>query len=77
MALIIEILLDTQLVRDLIHKGDIRHQEAMEKSKNAGVQTFASHLLKRVKERGISLEEALQNSVSPNNLKLKIYQSTR
>lgn len=69
----IEILLGTQLVRDLIHKGEIHAiKEAMEKSENIGMQTFDSHLLKLFKSGNISLEEALQNSDSPNNLKLKI-----
>jgi len=69
----IEILLGTQLVRDLIHKGDVHSiKEAMEKSENVGMQTFDSHLLRLFKQGTISLEEALQNSDSPNNLKLKI-----
>lgn len=69
----IEILLGTQLVKDLIHKGDIHGiREAMEKSENAGMQTFDSHLLRLFKEGVISMEEALLNSDSPNNLKLKI-----
>lgn len=69
----IEILLASQLVRDLIHKGDIHGiKEAMEKSENIGMQTFDSHLLRLFKEGVISLDEALQNSDSPNNLKLKI-----
>jgi twitching motility protein PilU len=69
----IEILLGTELVRDLIKKGDVHSiKEAMEKSENVGMQTFDSHLLKLFKEGTISLEEALRNSDSPNNLKLKI-----
>jgi len=69
----IEILLGTQLVRDLIQKGDIHSiKEAMEKSENVGMQTFDSHLLRLFKAGTISLEEALNNSDSPNNLKLKI-----
>ncbi len=69
----IEILLGTQLVKDLIHKGDVHAiKEAMEKSENVGMQTFDSHLLRLFKEGVISLEEALANSDSPNNLKLKI-----
>lgn len=69
----IEILLGTQLVRDLIQKGDVHSiKEAMEKSENVGMQTFDSHLLRLYKGGTISLEEALQNSDSPNNLKLKI-----
>jgi twitching motility protein PilU len=73
----IEILLGSQLVKDLIHKGEIHEiKEAMEKSENIGMQTFDSHLLKLFKAGTISLEEALQNSDSPNNLKLKINLST-
>ncbi len=69
----IEILLGTQLVKDLIQKGDVHAiKEAMEKSENIGMQTFDTHLLRLYKEGIISLEEALANSDSPNNLKLKI-----
>ena len=69
----IEILLGTQLVKDLIHKGEIQNiKEAMEKSANVGMQTFDGHLLKLYKDGVISLDEALQNSDSPNNLRLKI-----
>ena len=69
----IEILLGTKLVSDLIQKGDVHSiKEAMEKSENIGMQTFDSHLMKLYKSGVISLEEALRNSDSPNNLKLKI-----
>ncbi|MGY6278147.1 PilT/PilU family type 4a pilus ATPase [Methylomonas sp. MgM2] len=69
----IEILLGTKLVSDLIQKGDVHSiKEVMEKSENLGMQTFDSHLMKLYKSGVISLEEALRNSDSPNNLKLKI-----
>lgn len=69
----IEILLTSQLVRDLILKGEVHDiKEAMEKSENIGMQTFDSHLMRLYKEGVISLDEALKNSDSPNNLKLKI-----
>ncbi len=69
----IEILLGTSLVQDLIHKGEIHAiKEAMEKSENIGMQTFDRHLFKLHKDGKISKEEALQNSDSPNNLRLKI-----
>ncbi|QPK62974.1 PilT/PilU family type 4a pilus ATPase [Methylomonas sp. LL1] len=69
----IEVLLGTKLVSDLIQKGEVHAiKEAMEKSENIGMQTFDSHLLKLYKSGVISLEEALRNSDSPNNLKLKI-----
>lgn len=72
-AAAIEILLGTSMVQDLIHKGDIHGiKEVMEKSENVGMQTFDSHLFKLYKQGTISKEEALQNSDSPNNLRLKI-----
>ena len=68
-----EVLLATQLIRDLIQRGDIHGiKEVMEKSEESGMQTFDNHLLKLFKEGIISREEALQNSDSRNNLKLKI-----
>jgi twitching motility protein PilU len=69
----IEILLSTQLVRDLILKGEVHAiKDVMEKSENVGMKTFDSDLLRLFKAGTISLEDALQNSDSPNNLKLKI-----
>ena len=69
----IEILLSSQLVRDLILKGEVQSiKEAMEKSENIGMQTFDGHLMRLYRDGIISLEEALKNSDSPNNLKLKI-----
>jgi twitching motility protein PilU len=69
----IEILLNSKLVSDLIHKGEVHAiKEAMEKSENIGMQTFDSHLMRLYKSGIISLDEALRNSDSPNNLKLKI-----
>jgi twitching motility protein PilU len=69
----IEILLNSQLVSDLIHKGEVHSlKEAMEKSEHVGMQTFDSHLMRLYKEGKISLEDALINSDSPNNLRLKI-----
>lgn len=69
----IEILLGSKLVQELIHKGEIHAiKDAMEKSENIGMQTFDSHLMKLFKSGVISLDEALHNSDSPTNLKLKI-----
>jgi twitching motility protein PilU len=70
---VFEILLGTQLIRDLIQKGDVHGiKEVMEKSEIDGMQTFDCHLLRLFKECTISMEEALQNSDSRTNLKLKI-----
>lgn len=69
----IEILLGTPLVRDLIHRGEIHAiKEVMEKSENLGMQTFDNALYKLYMAGRISLEEALRNADSPNNLRLKI-----
>lgn len=72
-AAAIEILLGTPLVNDLILKGDIHQiKEIMKKSENIGMQTFDTALYKLYKEGRISLEEALRNADSQNNLRLRI-----
>ncbi len=69
----IEILLGTSLIQDLIHKGEFQSiKETMEKSEDVGMQTFDSHLFKLYQSGTITKDEALQNSDSPNNLRLKI-----
>lgn len=69
----IEILLGTPLISDLILKGDVgRIKEIMEKSENIGMQTFDGALYKLYKKGDISLEEALRNADSQNNLRLRI-----
>ena len=69
----IEILIGTPMVQDLIMKGDIHAlKEIMEKSEEQGMQTFDGHLFRLYKEGRISLEEALKNADSPNNMKVKV-----
>mgnify|MGYP001812330082 CR=1 FL=1 len=69
----VEILLGTPLVQDMIRRGDLHEiKEVMEKSENLGMQTFDNALFKLYKSGRIDLEEALRNSDSPNNLRLKI-----
>lgn len=69
----IEILLDSPRVKDLIHKSQIAElKEAMEKSTNMGMQTFDQALYELYREKKISLEEALQNADSVNNLRLRV-----
>ncbi len=69
----VEVLLNTQYVSDLILKGEVHGiKEAMEKSETTGMQTFDTHLQKLYEQGKISLEDALANSDSPNNLRLKI-----
>ncbi len=72
-AVAVEILLGTPLVQDLILKGDIHGiRVIMEKSTNLGMQTFDQALFNLYKEGRITIEEALRNADSQNNLRLKI-----
>jgi len=72
-AAAIEVLLGTPMVCDLILKGEITAiKEVMAKSENIGMRTFDGALYHLYKEGRITLEEALRNSDSPNNLRLRI-----
>jgi len=72
-AAAIEILLGTPMISDLILKGEINQiKEVMKKSENVGMQTFDSALYRLYKEGRISLDEALRNADSQNNLRLRI-----
>ena len=72
-AAAIEILLGTPRVQDLIKSGKVEDiKEVMEKSEQLGMRTFDSALYYLYKEGKISLEEALKNADSKNNLRLKI-----
>lgn len=65
----VEIMLNTQLVRELIEKGDFSGvKEAMEKSMAEGSQTFEQVLANMVMEGMVSREEALAYADSPTNL---------
>ncbi|NOY74115.1 MAG: PilT/PilU family type 4a pilus ATPase [Gammaproteobacteria bacterium] len=69
----IEVLLGTPLICDLIMKGEVGQiKEIMEKSENLGMQTFDGALFHMYKDGKISLEEALRNADSQNNLRLRI-----
>jgi twitching motility protein PilU len=72
-AAALEILLGTPRVADLIKNGKVEEiKEVMEKSENLGMRTFDSALFQLYREGKISLEEALKNADSENNLRLKI-----
>ncbi len=72
-AAAIEILLGTPRAADLIAKGAVSDlKELMEKSGEQGMQTFDMALFKLYKEGKITLEEALKNADSKNNLRLKV-----
>ena len=72
-AAAIEILLGTPRVADLIKNGKVEEiKEVMEKSEGIGMRTFDSALFQLYRDGKISLEEALKNADSENNLRLKI-----
>src|SRR5881409_2805294 len=69
----LEILMDTPRIKDLIRKGDVDIlKEAMEQGVQEGCQTFDQALFSLYKDGMISLEQALINADSTNNLRLKI-----
>jgi twitching motility protein PilU len=71
-AAAIEILLNSPLVSDLILKGETNMvKEAMAKSVELGMQTFDQALFKLCEEGRISEEDALRNSDSMNELRLR------
>lgn len=68
-----EILINTPLMSDLIKRGDIDAlKEVMKKSENLGMQTFDAALYNLYMDGQITLEEALRNADSENNLRLRI-----
>ena len=68
----LEILMDTPRIKDLIKKGEVDIlKEAMEQGIQEGCQTFDHALFALFKEGKISLEQALINADSANNLRLK------
>ncbi len=72
-AAAIEILLGTPSVSELILRGEIEGiKEIMRKSENLGMQTFDTALFKLYELGKISLDEALKNADSANNLRLRI-----
>jgi twitching motility protein PilU len=69
----VEVLLGSPRVKDLILKGEIHElKEAMEKGQTIGMQTFDEALYRLYSEEKISLDEALKNADSANNLRLRV-----
>lgn len=69
----VEVLLASPRVKDLIHRAEIAElKEAMEKGSTVGMQTFDAHLFQLYQEGRISLDEALKNADSANNLRLRV-----
>lgn len=69
----VEVLLGTKSIQELVLKNRLTEIKGiMEKSENLGMQTFDSALFKLYKDGRISLDEAIANADSPNNLRLRI-----
>ena len=72
-AAAIEILINSPLISDLILKGEVHNiKEVMKKSKEQGMQTFDQALFDLYEADQITLDDALKNADSANELRLKI-----
>jgi twitching motility protein PilU len=72
-AAVVEIMLNSPLISDLIFKGDVTEiKEIMKKSRNMGMQTFDQALFDAYEANLITYEDALRNADSVNDLRLQI-----
>ncbi len=72
-AAVVEIMLNSPLISDLIFKGDVTEiKEVMKKSRNMGMQTFDQALFDAFEANLITYEDALRNADSVNDLRLQI-----
>jgi twitching motility protein PilU len=70
---VVEVLLNSGLIADLIVKGEINEiKEVMKRSREVGMQTFDQALFDAFEARLISFEDAIRNADSQNDLKLQI-----
>lgn len=69
----VEVLLNTPLMSDMIMKGEVHEIKAlMKKSSDQGMQTFDQALFTLLSENAITIEEAMRNADSVNDLRLRI-----
>jgi len=74
----IEILLNSPLIQDLIFKGEvIKIKEVMSRSTRLGMRTFDQALFELYETGFISYEDALRNSDSKNELRLRVKLESR
>ena len=77
-AAVVEVMLNTPLISDLIFKGDVSEiKEIMKKSRNLGMQTFDQALFDAFENNVITYEDALRNADSVNDLRLQIKLSSK
>ena len=73
-----EIMLHSPLIADLVFKGDIAQiKEIMARSNRLGMKTFDQSLFELYENYKINYEDALRNSDSTNELRLKIKLDSR
>ena len=69
----VEIMLNTPLIGDLIFKGEVAEiKEIMKRSRELGMQTFDQSLFDLYENQKVTLEDALRNADSLNDLRLQI-----
>ena len=72
-AAAVEVLLNSPLIADLIHKGEVHGiKEVMKKSKELGMKTFDMALFDLFEEGRISYDDALRFADSMNEVRLMI-----
>jgi twitching motility protein PilU len=68
-----EIMLNSPLIQDLIFRGEIaKIKEVMSRSTRLGMKTFDQALFELYEQSHISYEDALRNSDSKNELRLRV-----
>lgn len=69
----VEILINSPLMSDLILKGEVHEmKELMKKSRELGMQTFDQALFDLIQSDDISMDEAMRNADSVNDLRLRL-----
>ncbi|MFK8075031.1 MAG: PilT/PilU family type 4a pilus ATPase [Granulosicoccus sp.] len=69
----VEVLLNTPLMADLIMRGEVNEmKDLMKRSEEQGMCTFDNSLFELLKENAITIEEAMRNADSVNDLRLRI-----
>ncbi|HNK54080.1 MAG TPA: PilT/PilU family type 4a pilus ATPase, partial [Ottowia sp.] len=70
---VVEIMLNSPLISDLIFKGEVGEiKEVMKRSRELGMQTFDQALFDAFEDNLITYEDALRNADSANDLRLQI-----
>jgi twitching motility protein PilU len=69
----VEILLNTPLIAEMIFKGEVSEmKDLMRRSRELGMQTFDQALFDLYESNDVTLEDALRNADSVNDLRLQI-----